>query len=171
MNMQTSSVMAPPAPKGLGEMRLPLVMMRDILLKTVFRKNVDTVSDIASAICLPGAVTQELVDMAREQKLLQATGTLNANSGNEMGYQLTDAGKARALDALSQSEYFGAMPVPLDVYREQVKRQSIRNIQVTREQLVRCDGTSGFARQSAGPFGSRGQCGPLDPDVWPSGQR
>ena len=136
MNMQTTSVMAPPTPKGLEEMQLPLVMMRDILLKTIFRKNVDTVTQIAEAICLPGSVTQELVDIAREQKLLEATGTLNANSGNEMGYQLTDAGKARALDALSQSEYFGAMPVPLDVYREQVKRQSIRNIQVTRDQLT-----------------------------------
>ncbi len=136
MNMQNSSVIAPPAPKGLAEMRLPIVMMRDILLKTIFRKNVDTVTEVAEAICLPGSVTQELIDMAREQKLLEATGTLNANSGNEMGYQLTDAGKARALDALSQSEYFGAMPVPLEVYSEQVKRQSIRNIQVTREQLT-----------------------------------
>ena len=136
MNMQNLSVMSPPAPKGLAEMRLPLVMMRDILLKTMFRKNIDMVTELASAICLPTSVTQELVDMAREQKLLEATGTLNANSGNEMGYQLTDAGKARALDALSQSEYFGAMPVPLDVYREQVKRQSIRNIMVTRQQLT-----------------------------------
>ncbi len=136
MNMQTTAVMAPPTPKGLGEMQLPIVMMRDILLKTIFRKNVDTVTEVAQAICLPGSVTQELIDIAREQKLLEATGTLNANSGNEMGYQLTDAGKARALDALSQSEYFGAMPVPLNVYREQVKRQSIRNIQVTRDQLI-----------------------------------
>jgi hypothetical protein len=124
----------------MDQMQLPLVMMRDILLKTIFRKNVENVTEIAAAICLPASVTQELVDIAREQKLLQATGTLNANSGNEMGYQLTDAGKARALDALSQSEYFGAMPVPLDVYREQVKRQSIRNIQVTRNQLTNAMG-------------------------------
>ena len=41
---------------------------------------------------------------------------------------------ARALDALAQSEYYGAMPVPLSVYSEQVKRQSIRNIQITRDQ-------------------------------------
>jgi hypothetical protein len=121
-------------------MQLPLVMMRDILLKTIFRKNASTVTEVAEAICLPGSVTQELIDIARDQKLLEATGTLNANSGNEMGYQLTDAGKARALDALSQSEYFGAMPVPLDVYREQVKRQSIRNIQVTRDQLTNAMG-------------------------------
>ncbi len=140
MNMQTTTVMAPPAPRRLSEMQLPLVMMRDIMLKTVFRKSVDTVSAIAEAICLPIPVTQELVDLAREQKLLEATGTLHANSGSEMGYQLTDAGKARALDALSQSEYYGPMPVPLSVYAEQVKRQSIRNIQVTRDQLIRAMG-------------------------------
>lgn len=136
MNMQTSTVMAPPAPRRIDEMKLPIVMMRDILLKTMFRKNVDMVSDVAKAICLPTAVTQELIDMAREQRLLEATGTLNANSGNEMGYQLTDVGKARALDALTQSEYFGAMPVPLDVYREQIARQSIKNVQITRAQLT-----------------------------------
>ena len=136
MNMHTTTVMAPPPPKRLEEMRLPIVMMRDIILKTMFRKNADMVSDLAKAVCLPVQVTQELIDMGRTQRLIEATGTLNANNGNEMGYQLTDAGKARALDALAQSEYFGPMPVPLDVYREQVKRQSIRNIQVSRSQLV-----------------------------------
>ncbi|WP_204115341.1 ATPase [Shimia biformata] len=140
MNMHAANVMAPPPPRRMEEMQLPTVMMRDILLKTMFRKNVDMVSDVSKAICLPTAVTQELIDMARGQRLLEATGTLNANNGNEMGYQLTDAGKARALDALSQSEYFGAMPVPLDVYREQIKRQSIRNIQVTRTQLTEAMG-------------------------------
>jgi hypothetical protein len=139
MNMEVgdvSNVTAPPAPRRLEEMRLPMVMMRDILLKSIFRKNVEQVSDIARTICLPAPVTQELVDMAREQKLLEATGTMHATAGNEMGYQLTDSGKARALDALAQSEYYGAMPVPLEVYSEQVKRQSIRNLMMTRGQLT-----------------------------------
>ena len=140
MNMQTTAVMAPPAPKQIHEMQLPVVMMRDILIKTMFQKNVDMVTELAAAVCLPIQVTQELVDMARDQRLVEATGTLNANNGNEMGYQLTDAGKARALDALSQSEYFGAMPVPLDVYREQVKRQSIRNLMVSRDMLTNAMG-------------------------------
>ena len=140
MNMQTTAVMAPPAPKQIHEMQLPVVMMRDILIKTMFRKNVDMVTELAAAVCLPIQVTQELVDMARDQRLVEATGTLNANNGNEMGYQLTDAGKARAIDALSQSEYFGAMPVPLDVYREQVKRQSIRNLMVSRDVLTNAMG-------------------------------
>ena len=136
MNMETSNVVAPPAPRSIAGMKLPVVMMRDILLKTMFRMNIDTCGELSKAICLPIPVTQELIDLAREQKLLQATGTLHANSGGEMGFELTDAGKARALDALAQSEYYGAMPVPLEVYSEQVKRQSIRNIQVTRDQLL-----------------------------------
>jgi hypothetical protein len=71
-------------------------------------------------MCLSIPVTQELVDLARTQKLVEAMGTLHANAGSEMGYQLSDAGKARALDALSQSEYFGAMPVPLEAYGVQM---------------------------------------------------
>ena len=136
IQLQNTTVTPPPAPKRMEDMQLPIVMMRDILLKTMFRKNVTLVSEVASAICLPIAVTQELIDLARGQKFLEATGTLNANSANEMGYQLTDEGAARAQDALAQSECYGAMPVPLDLYAEQVKRQSIRNIQVTRSQLT-----------------------------------
>ena len=140
MNMQTSNVMAPPPPKSLADMALPIVMMRDIVMKTMFRKNIATVRDLGVAIGLPTGITQELVDIARGQNLLEAMGTLNANSGNEMGYQLTDSGRARALEALAQSEYYGAMPVPLAVYREQVKRQSIKNVQITREQLTKAMG-------------------------------
>ncbi|MEH6738023.1 MAG: ATPase [Sulfitobacter sp.] len=133
MNAPNAAVMAP---KTLADMRLPIVMMRDILIKTIFRKNLDLVSDLSKAVCLPIPVVQELVDMCRTQRLVEATGTLSASSGNEMGYQLTDTGKSRALDALAQSEYFGPMPVPLNVYKEQVKRQSVRNMQITRSQLV-----------------------------------
>ncbi len=137
MNMQTASrVTAPPMPKTLAETGLSLVMMRDILLKSMFRMNVDLVSDLARVICLSVPLTQELIDLARSQRLVEATGTLHATSGSEMGYQLTDAGRARALDALSQSEYYGAMPVPLAAYGDQMKRQSVRNIRLTRDQLV-----------------------------------
>ena len=137
MNMQVpTGVIAPPAPKSLAETGISAVMMRDILLKTMFRMNLDLVSDIARTIALPVPLTQELVDLARSQRLLEATGTLHATSGNEMGYQLTDAGKSRALDALSQSEYYGALPVPLNAYSDQMKRQSVRNLKLTRPELM-----------------------------------
>jgi hypothetical protein len=131
-------VQAPPQPKTLAETGLTLVMMRDILLKTMFRMNLDLVSDLSRAIALPVALCQELVDLARQQRLLTAKGTLNAGANSsEMSYELTDAGKARALDALSQSEYYGALPVPLDAYSAQMKRQSVRDIKLTRTELMK----------------------------------
>ncbi|MBD3786458.1 MAG: ATPase [Sphingomonadales bacterium] len=144
MNMITpetpAGVQPPPQPKALAETGLSTVMMRDILLKTMFRTNMDTVAGLAKLIALPLTLTQELIDLCRQQRLVEATGTLHANANGEMGYQLSDSGKARALDALSQSEYYGAMPVPLEHYHVQMKRQSIRNIQLTRDQLTRAMG-------------------------------
>jgi hypothetical protein len=113
-------------------------MMQDILLKTMFRMNLDLVSALALAVALPVTLVQELIDACRQQRLLEAKGTLNATStSNEMGYQLTDAGKSRALDALSQSEYYGAMPVPLEAYSAQMRRQSVRDIKLTRPELMK----------------------------------
>ena len=142
MNMHTTTgVTPPPAPRTLDEMRLTHVMMRDILLKTMFRTNLEQVSDLERTLALPGRVVQELIDICRDQGLIEAMGTLHAGSqSNEMGYRLSDTGKTRALDALAQSEYFGAMPVPLDIYKEQVERQSIRNIQIARDQLTNAMG-------------------------------
>ncbi len=144
MNMQVPPTadpgFAPPALRRLEDTGLTIVMMRDILLKTIFRKNVEQASEIARAICLPIPLTTQLIDMLRDMGFLQATGTLHATSSNEMGFQLTDQGKSRALDALSQSEYYGAMPIPLETYKVQVKRQSIRGINLTRPMLEKSMG-------------------------------
>jgi len=131
-----SGVQPPPSPRSLADTGLSIIMMRDILLKSMFRTNQDQVSNLAKVVCLPVPLVQELVDLARTQKLITATGTMHATAGNEMGYELTDAGKARALDALSQSEYYGAMPVPLEQYTIQIKRQSVRDIRLNKDQLL-----------------------------------
>ncbi len=134
------AIQPPQMPRSLAETGLSPVMLRDILLKTMFRTNAEQISVLARICCLPVTLVQELVDAARTNRLIEATGTLHATSGGEMGYQLTDAGKSRALDALSQSEYYGAVPVPLALYREQVRRQSIRNISLGRADLQRAMG-------------------------------
>lgn len=139
-SQQATTAEAPPPPRKQEEVGLNPVMMRDILLKTVFRTNHSLPSDIAAAICLPLQMTQDLIERARTQRLMEATGTFIGGAGSEIAWQLTDAGRARALDALTQSEYYGAMPVPLEAYKEQVKRQSVRNIRLTRADLDRSMG-------------------------------
>jgi hypothetical protein len=137
MNMMPSNPMIPASPKRLDDLGLPKVMMMDLLLKTMFRKSLDRLTDISKTLCLSPVATQELIDIAKGQRYLETTGMMSASddASNEVGYRLSDAGRARAVDALAQSEYYGAMPIPLEQYRLQVEKQSIRNVQVTRQSL------------------------------------
>ncbi len=135
MNMEVENIIAPPVPKSLDATGLSIVLMKDVLLKTMFRMSLTKVTELASTICLPIPQTIELIDMARGERLVEAMATMAAGASSEACFQLTEAGKARALDALSQSEYYGAMPVPMELYENQIARQSIRNIQITRRQL------------------------------------
>ncbi|MCB1366212.1 MAG: ATPase [Rhodobacteraceae bacterium] len=135
MNMQNIDVKAPPQPTSLTDTGLTMVMMRDILLKTVFRRHLSTATAISEAICLPINLTNELIEVVRGQKLLEAMGNRDAEGANEMAYELSDTGKARALDALAQSEYYGALPVPLKDYRAQTERQAVKDISISKARL------------------------------------
>ncbi|PRY95630.1 hypothetical protein BCF33_1252 [Hasllibacter halocynthiae] len=135
MDMSARAVMAPPVPARPLDTGLDMTTMRDLVLKTIFRTNVDSATVLAKRICMPTGATQELIDLCRDQQLLEAMGTLAAGKGGEMTYRLSDLGKKRAEAALAQSEYFGPFPVPLESYREQVKRQSIRDVAMTRDKL------------------------------------
>ena len=52
-------------------------------------------------IALTQLLAGEALSRARVQALIEATGTLHANSGPEMAYRLTENGRCRALDALA----------------------------------------------------------------------
>lgn len=137
MNLPFSNPMMPASPKRMQDVGLPIVMMMQLMLKTMFRKNLERLQEISETICLSPMVTQELLEYAKSQRLVETTGTMGVagETSAEVGYRLSDLGKSQALDALAQSEYYGAMPIPLDTYAEQVKKQSIRDVQVTRESL------------------------------------
>jgi hypothetical protein len=130
-----SGIATPPQPRTAAETGLSPMMLRDVLLKTIYRAPVTTCEEIAAAVRLMPGLTQTLIDAARDDNLVEAMGTMSASASGEMGYRLTDAGRAHAKDALSQSEYFGPMPVPLDDYRRQVAAQSVRNIAINRRRL------------------------------------
>lgn len=130
-------IQPPPSPASLAETGLSMTMMRDILLKTMFRMSMTHISDLSRVLCLSFSQVQQLIDSARGEHLIEAMGTMQATStSSEMGFQLTGDGRNRAQQALTISEYYGAMPVPLEIYSEQIRRQSIRKLKVTREQLV-----------------------------------
>ena len=132
---QRPQVQAPPMPRTLEDTGLNRVFMRDVLLKTMFRTNVETSSELSKILCLSNPICIELIDLCRSQGLAETLGTADRSDTSELRYQLTDTGRARANVALQQSSYFGAMPVPMDQFKEQVKAQSVKDLSVTRSRL------------------------------------
>src|SRR5207253_2107164 len=52
-------------------------------------------------------------------------------------YTLTAKGHAKTVELLDRSGYVGSAPVPLSLYWEAVQTQTIRQVMVTRDQLMR----------------------------------
>lgn len=134
MDGQQNSSMAPTMPTTLADVGLELTLMRDIMIKTMFRRNISDVSDLAEAIAITVPLTQELIENARSTNLIETLGVTGASTSS-MRYQLTGIGKDYALDALTQSEYYGAFPVPLSDFWKQTALQSVADINITRGAL------------------------------------
>ncbi len=125
----------PRVPSSLADIGLELTLMGDILLKTIFRRNLNEIVHIAEALCTSVPIVQELIDDARSKGLIETLGARGASTTSALRYQLTESGKSRALDALNQSEYYGALPVPLADFWKQTARQSIKDVNIKREDL------------------------------------
>ncbi len=135
MNIETAPSHAPKAPTRLIELGISPTLLREILLKTMLRRNLDNVIAIADSLKVSVPIAQELLEITREYKQIETIGTSRHEDPKNLRYILTEVGRQTALDALSQSEYFGAVPVPLDEYKAQVNLQSVRNAIVTKDAL------------------------------------
>ena len=128
----------PPAtPRTLAETGLELNFMIDLLVKTIYRMGLERPSEIGEAIKLPGGIVQNLIEEAMQRRLVETLGQLGASLTAEMRYALTGKGREWALESLAQSEWYGAAPVPLQRFCEQMVNQSIRRETLTRPQLER----------------------------------
>jgi energy-coupling factor transporter ATP-binding protein EcfA2 len=126
----------PRPPKTVAETGIELLFLRDLLLKTAYRTNIELASRLAKVMCVLPTVLQELIELAREQKLMETVGKSVDSGTNELRYQLTEAGRSRASDAFSQSEYYGAVPVPLDEFIAQAAKQKVVDISIPRDALI-----------------------------------
>lgn len=126
---------APRAPQTLAETGLPEGFLVELLMKTMYRRGLERASEIARAMCLPVNVAEVLIEMAKEAKLIDTLGQLGASVTAEMRYSMTAKGREWALDALTQSEWVGPAPVPLEQFNAQIRAQSIRNERLSEAML------------------------------------
>ncbi|MEM9784577.1 MAG: ATPase [Pseudomonadota bacterium] len=128
---------SPPAPTTLAETGLQRAFLEGLLCKAMYRLSLERTSHIGYTLRLSMTLLGDLIDVARSAGLLEAKGQDAATVTSEMRWSLTALGRERALQALSQSDYVGAVPVPLEQYAIQVSRQSIHGEALQRPALER----------------------------------
>jgi hypothetical protein len=125
-----AAIPTPLAPETVHESGLDAQFLLRFVLKSAYATNLETAAAIADYIKLPELVVHEVLESAKEKRLVEVLGLADAKR-SAYRYALTGTGRDWAIEALSQCQYVGPAPVPIDAYREQVKAQSITGDRIT----------------------------------------
>lgn len=111
-------------PLSIDDLRVSRAVLVDLALKSLYSQGEMDGSEIATAMRIPLPVAVDLMDVLRKDRLCTVLGS-DKGVVPVYRYGITDAGRARAREALARNQYVGAAPVSLSAYVEIVKRQSV----------------------------------------------
>ena len=120
----------PLAPDTVAESGLDPQFLLRFVLKSAYVTNLETATALAEYLKLPELVVHDVLESAKEKRLVEVLGLADARR-SVYRYALTGVGRDWAVEALSQCQYVGPAPVPIDAYRAQVAAQTITNDQIT----------------------------------------
>src|SRR5213593_3266708 len=127
----------PPEPGSIDQTGLTLGFLSDLALKTLYLRGQMTMAEIASSLGLPIAnVTDRVMEFLKSERLVEIRGGAGLSSANYQ-FVIIDRGSEKAQEALARSQYVGKAPVPLSMYVQAVQRQSIANLHVTQDDMIR----------------------------------
>lgn len=91
--------------------------------------------ELARAMGVKFSIIEPLIDAMRKQRMIEVKGSLGYGAVSSV-YQLAEAGRLRARDALDTNQYCGPVPVPIEQYSPAVRAQRLRNGWLSRDMLI-----------------------------------
>ena len=114
----------PPSVSRIEDTGLSNLWLQDLALKILYFRGYLTGFTISEAMSLPFAgLVDQLLEALKREKFVEVKTQVGFGEGSYQ-YAITDAGIARAREALERSQYAGPAPVPLEIYNESIRRQS-----------------------------------------------
>jgi DNA-binding PadR family transcriptional regulator len=123
----------PRQPHTVGETGLNFLFLIELLAKILFLRGQLHLADLAAHTRLSVGVLEPLLAFMRTERLCEVSRSGEAETATT--YTLTELGRLRAHEFLQNSQYAGPAPVSLQAYVDQVRKQSVMDMQVTRENL------------------------------------
>jgi hypothetical protein len=125
---------APIEPDTLSAAGLSEGEVEALILKTLNARAEASGRAVSDQLKLPFRIIDPILQSMKQDRLVAHKG---AAAMNDYIYQLTEIGRERAKKFAEHCSYFGAAPVPLAVYIESVKKQTLTNQHPTEEDLHR----------------------------------
>jgi predicted ATPase with chaperone activity len=113
-------------PQSVSELGVRKGVLDDLALKILYLTGNISILELSERMKLSFEAANDLFHHMRTERLCQVSGMV----GNIAHINITSEGRNRATELLSHSQYAGAAPVSLESYVEQVKKQSVRDVDV-----------------------------------------
>ncbi len=123
-------------PRNVAETGIAMNILLRLMIKAIYVRGLDTPTTISQEMRINLAVTNELLEEARDRGLVEILGAEGLRLTSEFRYGLTEKGRDWSTEALDQSQYVGPTPVSLNDYYAQVARQRLMGERIDRETLV-----------------------------------
>lgn len=123
----------PREPESFREVGVSPILVESLACKYLLQVGTATGRDVATTLCLPFPLIEQLLVDLRKRQLIVHTGHGHLN---DYTYRLTDEGTARAQEARRACAYVGPVPVPLEDYVASVEAQTIRAEAVLKRDLA-----------------------------------
>jgi predicted ATPase with chaperone activity len=136
LSVLEAAVEARPEPATIAETGLTREFLFELALKSIYYTGTATAAELVDALGLSGSVVQEILSALSRERLIMVLG---GETARPMSYQytITDQGIDRAQAAMERTQYVGVAPVPFASYVEQVERQRLHGLALTRDQVER----------------------------------
>ncbi|MGA2219199.1 MAG: hypothetical protein ABSG51_13985 [Terracidiphilus sp.] len=118
-------------PQTIDEAGVRKAVLEDLALKTLYLTSSLSVLELSERMRLSFEIANELFTRMRAERFCQVTGM----DRNIPQFTITSEGRNRAAELLSHSHYAGPAPVSLESYVDQVRKQSVRDVQVRPEHV------------------------------------
>jgi MoxR-like ATPase len=114
------------------ETGLNLLWLQDLILKVLYYQGYMTGFRISEETGLPFiGVVDQLMDGLKREKLVEVRSSQLGLGEGAYQYGITNAGVARAREALDRCQYAGPAPVPIEIYNQAILKQSRGRFAVT----------------------------------------
>jgi DNA-binding PadR family transcriptional regulator len=121
-------------PGTVEDTGLNFLFIVELVAKILYLRGQMRLAELSSHTKLSTGVLEQILAFMRTERLCQVA--RRGESETSVEYILTDLGRQRAEEYLRKNQYSGPAPVCLNAYIDQVRRQSISNMRVTRERLT-----------------------------------